>query len=111
MNFDVFIEARKDLAKEFVIKKSFNLPFQFIRIGKWWYKDKEIDLIALNEHTKQIAFFEVKWHEFEREEEAKRIIEKLKEKSAFVNWFNPTRGIFWDNCEEDRSGGERRIKR
>jgi len=81
----------EDLAKEFVIKKSFNLPFQFIRIGKWWYKDKEIDLIALNEHTKQIAFFEVKWHELEREEEAKGIIEKLKEKSAFVNWFNPTR--------------------
>jgi len=46
----------EDLAKEFVIKKSFNLPFQFVRIGKWWYKDKGIDLIALNEHTKQIAF-------------------------------------------------------
>jgi AAA+ ATPase superfamily predicted ATPase len=30
----------EDLAKEFVIKKSFNLPFQFGRIGKWWYKDK-----------------------------------------------------------------------
>ena len=38
MNFDVFIEARKDLAEVFLIKKSFNLPFQFIRIGKWWYK-------------------------------------------------------------------------
>jgi AAA+ ATPase superfamily predicted ATPase len=81
----------EDLAKEFVIKKSFELPFQFVRIGKWWYKDKEIDLIALNEHTKQIAFFEVKWHEFERVKEAKKIIEALKEKSKFVTWFNDAR--------------------
>lgn len=81
----------EDLAKEFVIKKSFELPFQFVRIGKWWYKNKEIDLIALNEHTKQIAFFEVKWHEFERVKEAKNIIEALKEKSKFVTWFNDAR--------------------
>jgi hypothetical protein len=38
-------------------------------------------LNALNEHTKQIAFFEVKWHEFERVKEAKNIIEGLKDKS------------------------------
>jgi len=81
----------EDLAKEFIIKKIFNLPFQFIRIGKWWHKDKEIDLITLNEHTKQIAFFEVKWHEFRKEKEVVRILEELKEKSASVNWFNNAR--------------------
>ena len=48
-------------------------------------------MIALNEHTKQIAFFEVKWHEFEQVKEAKKIIEGLKEKSEFVSWFNDTR--------------------
>jgi len=81
----------EDLAMDFIINKIFNLPFQFVRIGKWWHKDKEIDLIALNEHTKQIAFFEVKWHEFKKEKEAERVLEELKEKSAFVNWFNNER--------------------
>jgi AAA+ ATPase superfamily predicted ATPase len=81
----------EDLAMEFIIKKIYNLPFQFVRIGRWWHKDKEIDLIALNEHTKQIAFFEVKWHEFKKEKEAERVLEELKEKSAFVNWFNNER--------------------
>lgn len=81
----------EDLAMELIIKKIYNLPFQFVRIGKWWHKDKEIDLIALNEHTKQIAFFEVKWHEFKKEKEAERVLEELKGKSAFVNWFNNER--------------------
>jgi len=35
--------------------------------------------------------FEVKWHEFERVKEAKKIIEALKDKSKFVTWFNDTR--------------------
>ncbi|MEA2052905.1 MAG: hypothetical protein U9O90_08830 [Euryarchaeota archaeon] len=35
--------------------------------------------------------FEVKWHEFERVEETRKIIEVLKEKSKFVTWFNDAR--------------------
>ncbi|MBA5942762.1 MAG: ATP-binding protein, partial [Methanophagales archaeon] len=85
----------EDLAAEFVIKNIFDLPFQFFRIGKWWYKDREIDLIALNEDTKQIAFFEVKWHEFEKEKEVGRLLAALKEKSAAVNWFNNKRTDFF----------------
>jgi AAA+ ATPase superfamily predicted ATPase len=81
----------EDLAREFIIKKVFDIPFPFFRIGTWWQKDNEIDLIALNEQTKQIAFFEVKWHEFNEEKEVERILESLKEKSAFVHWFNDVR--------------------
>ncbi|MCK4733984.1 MAG: ATP-binding protein, partial [Methanophagales archaeon] len=95
----------EDLATECITKNIFNLPFQFFRIGKWWHKDKEIDLIALNEQTKQIAFFEVKWHEFKKEKEVARILAALKEKSAFVNWFNNMReehfGIIAKKIDED----------
>jgi len=35
--------------------------------------------------------FEVKWHEFERVKEARKIIEALKEKSKFVTWSNDAR--------------------
>jgi len=36
-------------------------PFIPQRIGHWWNKDQEIDLVALNQETKEILFGEVKW--------------------------------------------------
>jgi len=57
------------------------LPFQFSKIGKWWHKDKEIDIIALNEKTREAMFCECKWSD---DVDAKEILEKLREKAAFV---------------------------
>lgn len=61
------------------------LPFEFTRLGRWWHKDKEIDIVALNEATREIAFFEVKWSSLDFNG-AKRILEELECKSKFVNW-------------------------
>ena len=60
-------------------------PIQFTKIGRWWHKDKEIDLVALDEDKKEIGFFEVKWKDL-KEKEARKILRELKEKSKFVNW-------------------------
>ena len=83
----------EDIAKEFLVEmnRRKHLPLTFKRIGKWWYKDTDIDLMMLNEKTKQIAFFEVKWHDFRSFKEAIKILEKLKEKSKCVRWFNEER--------------------
>lgn len=35
--------------------------FRFERIGKWWEKEKEIDLVGINAKTKDILFGEAKW--------------------------------------------------
>ena len=61
------------------------MPFQFTRLGRWWHKDKEIDIVALNEATREIAFFEVKWSNLDFNG-AKRILEELEGKSKFVDW-------------------------
>ena len=61
------------------------LPFIFSKLGRWWHRDKEIDLVALNEERKEIAFFEVKWSDLELEE-VSRIMMELKEKAEYVNW-------------------------
>jgi AAA+ ATPase superfamily predicted ATPase len=58
----------------------------FSKIGKWWHKDKEIDLVALNKETKELAFFVVKWADLSHKK-ALDILEKLKEKSKFVKWY------------------------
>ncbi|MCD6464112.1 ATP-binding protein [Candidatus Woesearchaeota archaeon] len=62
--------------------------FTFTKIGKWWFKDKEIDIVALNEEKKQILFGECKW---QGNVNAEKIVKELAEKSQFVQWFNNER--------------------
>lgn len=75
----------EDVAKQFLIKRR---PFSFTKIGKWWYKDKEIDIVALNVQTKEILFVECKWKE---KVDAEKILNELKEKSRYVQWHNGKR--------------------
>ena len=72
----------EDIGREFLWKVK---PFRFTKIGRWWHKDKEIDLVVLDEIEKQIAFFEVKWRDL-RERQARKTLEKLREKSRAVKW-------------------------
>ena len=62
--------------------------FDFNRVGRWWFKDKEIDLVALNEEKKKVLFGECKWSE---RVDAEKVISKLVDKAGFVDWFNDER--------------------
>lgn len=71
------------VCKEFIWDQE--LPFEFTRLGRWWHKDREIDIVALNEETREIAFFEVKWSDLDLNG-AKRVLKELGRKSGFVDW-------------------------
>ena len=73
------------VAREFLIKlnKVGRLPFRFTKIGCWWHKEEEIDLVALNEREGKTLFVEVKWKELS-EREARGILKDLKRKSELV---------------------------
>lgn len=60
------------------------------RFGSWWQRGEEIDLVALNDSTKEIAFFECKWSSVS-EEEAAEILAELKRKAALVKRHNGER--------------------
>jgi len=62
----------------------------FTKLGKWWYKDQEIDLVALNENTKEIVFFECKWKNL-RYTQSLTILKELQEKAESVEWQNKKR--------------------
>jgi len=62
--------------------------FNFTKTGKWWYKDKELDLVALDEPGKKIMLGECKWKE---KINALKICKKLAEKSVHVKWNNEER--------------------
>jgi len=72
------------------------MPFKFSKIGTWWgpYRDNEerktaeIDIVALNDSTKEILFCECKWQD---NVDAKKILAELKEKAKFVQWNNEKR--------------------
>ncbi|HIQ49587.1 MAG TPA: ATP-binding protein [Nanoarchaeota archaeon] len=73
---------------EYFILENFHLFFPFTKIGKWWHKDKEIDIVALNEQTKEILFCECKW---QSKVNAKKICKELAEKAQYVQWYNEQR--------------------
>ncbi len=73
------------------------VPFKYENIGRQWGKipnapkDKnqyEIDIVALNEKTKEILFCECKWRE---KVNALEVINELKEKSGYVDWYKDKR--------------------
>ena len=78
------------LVMELMLRKEILGDKRFTKIGRWWHKDREIDIVALNDDTKEIFFCECKWRSLSRNN-ASEILEKLKEKSKFVEWNNSRR--------------------
>lgn len=57
--------------------------FRFERVGRWWDKNNEIDVIGLNAQTKEIIFGEAKWSE---KQVGTNIYFDLKTKASQVDW-------------------------
>jgi AAA+ ATPase superfamily predicted ATPase len=63
-------------------------PGRFNKIGRWWYKDSEIDVVAMNDKTKEILFCECKWQD---RVNAEKVLKDLKLKSENVRWHKKNR--------------------
>lgn len=70
----------EDICKEWLWKQNL---FNYDKIGRWWDKREEIDIIALNEKEKRILFAECKWQD---NVDADKIIGELKRKASLVEW-------------------------
>ena len=62
--------------------------FDFSKMGRWWHKEKEIDIVALNEESKEALFGECK---FQDKVNAEKIVFGLKDKAQYVDWENEKR--------------------
>jgi hypothetical protein len=72
-----------------LLEKGIVPGFEDLRsIYKWWHKDKEIDIVALNDQTKQILFCECKW---QSRVNAKKVCKELAEKTSYIQWYNEQR--------------------
>lgn len=69
----------EDVCKEFIISNKNT----YSKVGNWWYKEDEIDIVALNERDNKILFGECKWSNREVDH---RLLDDLKSKSKKVRW-------------------------
>ncbi|NJE61623.1 ATP-binding protein [Thermococcus sp. 21S7] len=77
--------AFEDVARQILIglNRAGKLPFRFTKIGRWWRKGEEIDLVALNEWERKALLVEVKWKDL-GQREARGILKDLERKAELV---------------------------
>ena len=76
------------LIEEMLKNKIIKQLEDFNYIYKWWHKDKEIDILAVNEHKKQILACECKW---QSKVNPKKTCKELINKLSYVNWHKEKR--------------------
>lgn len=95
-NFNTLFEKQGALLTRLVAKSYEEATHEFIedsiaaehlphfeKMGRWWEKDTEIDLIGLNEETNSILFVETKWN---IRPIGVEVLERLKRRSKVVPW-------------------------
>lgn len=73
--------------------------FPISKIGRWWDKNEEIDIVAMNEEENKVLFGEVKWG---NKPVGTNIYEDLKKKALKVEWNAGKRKEFF--CLFSKSG-------
>jgi len=74
--------AYETAARE-LLRTSAALPFPLRRLGRWWLRDEEIDLVGTNDERNAILFAEVKWS---NKALGSNVYRALVEKSRKVEW-------------------------
>jgi len=75
--------AFEDVCKQHCLQLMKEGGIRFSSIGRWWQKNEEIDIVALDEENKEIYFGEAKWT---RKPGGIDILDELKRKATLVDW-------------------------
>lgn len=93
-HFDEFVSwAYERLGLEFVkglVRTRDDYVYE--QYGRWWDRNHEIDVVAIDEDRKRILFGEVKWS---RNKVGLNILEDLQRKAALVPWRKGNRHEQW----------------
>ncbi|HNT08990.1 ATP-binding protein, partial [Methanoculleus sp.] len=82
---EMFEQLALDLVRRGILFGS-----SYSRLGRWWQKETEIDLVGLNEVSGDALFCECKWSVLNRRQ-ARGILAALREKASMVRWRNESR--------------------
>jgi hypothetical protein len=57
--------------------------FPFSKIGRWWWKDHEIDIVGLHEQSETLSCGECKWSEGV---DGASVARRLKDTATYIPW-------------------------
>jgi AAA+ ATPase superfamily predicted ATPase len=57
--------------------------FPFSKIGRWWWKDHEIDIVGLHEQSETLSCGACKWSEGV---DGASVARRLKDTSTYITW-------------------------
>ncbi|MCL5291686.1 MAG: DUF234 domain-containing protein [Actinobacteria bacterium] len=73
----------EDVCREYCYEMMKAGRIGFTTIGRWWSRNEEIDIVALDEENSTIYLAEAKWSE---KPVGVNILEDLRRKAALVDW-------------------------
>lgn len=75
----------EDVCREVLVEmaKRDTLPMRLARIGSWWWKETEIDLLGLDAKSRKVLAIEAKWSNIDYLE-AKRLLAELASKTRHI---------------------------
>lgn len=87
---NIMNELKNQVAETFeqICRETVQKTGEYAKIGKWWYKEDEIDVVALDEQEGKILLGEVKWT---NQEVGEKLLKDLEEKAERVQWQNKDR--------------------
>jgi AAA+ ATPase superfamily predicted ATPase len=99
LDFPNVIATSYEKAAKEIIRKNQDLIFPFTGAGRWWDRNEEIDVVALNEQERKIIFTEVKWR---NKLTGLSVYNNLVKKSTYVSWNRGQRKEYF--CLFSKSG-------
>lgn len=99
LDFPNIIAVSYENAAKEIIKKHQDIIFPFSKTGRWWDRNEEIDVIAINEHEKKVLFTEVKWR---NKTIGLSVYNNLVRKCSYVVWNTGEREEYF--CLFSKSG-------
>jgi hypothetical protein len=82
-DFNTIVAENYEKVAQDILKRNEERFFSIENVGRWWDKNEEIDLVALNGSENKILFGEVKWS---NKPIGIDIYENLKRKAKLVQW-------------------------
>ena len=80
----IYEEVCAQICKDLMMKEIIH----FTSLGKWWLRNEEIDIVALDEESSTIYFAECKWS---NKKVGTDIYENLVRKASLVDWHSSKR--------------------
>ncbi len=105
-SFEYIVAQNYEKVAREILHREQDKMFIFHKVGRWWDKNEEIDIIALNSQTNEIIFGEAKWS---KKKVGTNIYKDLSRKSQKVEWGKKNRKEYF--CLFSKSGFTLQMKR